>query len=66
MNHFVQNPAKDHGLYPKPVADASKLVAQNPLSNYHLISSGAGFWANLGTSEVLDARRRGAPTEAYK
>jgi len=45
---------------------ADDLPDQNPPSNYNFANDGDGFWLTLGTSKVLDARRRGATTEAYE
>jgi hypothetical protein len=39
---------------------------RNPPANLLMGNDNQGFRQSLGTSKVLDARRRGAPTEAYR
>jgi len=40
--------------------------SQNPPSNFLSIDETRDFGVSLGTSKVLDARRRGVTTEAYE
>ena len=59
-------------LYPRINANVfteklSKKDSPKGIGKRNSDGSGGGFYGiSLGTSEVLDARRQGAPTEAYK